>query len=261
MEPQRAGDSKHRNREYMDSLSVETRHIGSTRPDTTLSLYQKTLATPIMTLAEQDQAEIIKTDAGVIPIIKPYADNGLILERMKLAAEKGALAVGIDIGSAFDEKGEYGRADGHPLHPKSFEELKEFADATAIPLVVKGVLSRQDAYQCLKAGVKGIVISHGKVEDAVPILKILPDICKVIGKEIPVWVEGEIESGMDAFKALCLGATAVCVKEVDGKLLGERGLEEISDMALHMTEELKGIMAKTGCRDMNHMDASVIWDK
>ena len=87
MEPQRAGDSKHRNREYMDSLSVEMRHIGSTRPDTTLSLYQKTLATPIMTLAEQDQAEIIKTDAGVIPIIKPYADNGLILERMKLAAE------------------------------------------------------------------------------------------------------------------------------------------------------------------------------
>ena len=121
-------------------------------------------------------------------------------------------------------------------------------------------MSRQDAYQCLKAGVKGIVISHGKVEDAVPILKILPDICKVIGKEIPVWVEGEIESGMDAFKALALGATAVSVgRDLMEALKG--GADGVEKRIRQLNGELSAIMSRTGAKKLSEIDSSVIWHK
>lgn len=149
------------------------------------------------------------------------------------------------------------------MRPKSLEEIKEFIRAAEIPFVIKGVLSEQDAYKALEAGAKGIVVSHhhGIMEYAVPPLRILPAISKVIGGEIPIFVDCGIMSGMDAFKALALGATAVCAGRVIMNPLKENGAEGVRDAVLRMTDELKGVMAKTGCYDLEHMDASVIWHK
>ena len=99
------------------------------------------------------------------------------------------------------------------MHTKTASQLKEYVAASKCPFIVKGVLSAQDAEKCVEAGVSGIVVSHhhGIMPYAVPPLMILPEIVKVTKHRIPVFVDCGIESGADVFKALALGADAVCV--------------------------------------------------
>lgn len=293
MEQNNSGNSDRITREYLDSLLVEMRHIDGRKPDTSFSLYGESFATPIMMAAlshlnnlhEEGMAEMAKgakmagavnwagmgekeeleritaTGAKTIKIIKPYADNDIIFEKLAHAEKCGVLAVGIDVDHAFNGAGEYDTVLGYEMRPKSAREIEEFVKAVKVPLIIKGVLSERDAYKCLMAGVKGIVVSHhhGIMDYAVPPLKILPSIVKVIGGEIPIFADCGICSGMDAFKALALGANGVCVGRAVMEPLKKNGAQGVRDTVLRITNELKGVMARTGCYDLAHMDASVIW--
>lgn len=293
MEQKFAGDSDKITREYMDSLLLEMRHIDGRKPDTTFHLYGEQFETPVMTAAlshlnnlhekgmaemakgakmvgavnfagmgeKEELEEITATGARTIKIIKPYADNKMIFDRIAHAEECGVLAVGMDIDHAFNGNGDYDTVLGYEMRPKSMEEIREFVQAAKAPFIVKGVLSERDAYKCLQAGVKGIVVSHhhGIMSYAVPPLKILPSIVKVIGNEIPVFVDCGITSGMDVFKALALGAAAVCVGRTIMEPLREKGAEGVKDTILRINNELKGVMARTGCFDLAHIESSVIW--
>ena len=171
------------------------------------------------------------------------------------------MAVGMDIDHAFSGKGKYDVVLGMEMRPKSLEEMKEFVKATKLPFVVKGVLSVKDAEKCLEAGVKGIVVSHhhGIIDYAVPPLMILPEIVRVVQKQIPVFVDCGIESGSDVFKALALGADAVCVGRALMGPLQVNGAEGVQEKIASLTEELAGIMARTGASDLSQIDPSVIW--
>lgn len=295
MEERRPGNSDQITRDYFDSLLLEMRHLDGVMPDTTFQLYGETFTTPIMMAAlshlnnihdkgmvemargaalagavnwagmgEKDELEeIMATGARTIKIIKPYADNDMVFDRIAHAEKCGVMAVGMDIDHAFNGKGEYDKVLGYDMAPKSMEEIRSFVEATSLPFVVKGVLSSQDAYKCLKAGVRGIVVSHhhGIMDYAVPPLMVLPEIVKVIDGQIPIFVDCGILSGMDAFKALALGATAVSAGRVIMKPLGEKGAQGVKEQILQMNAELKGIMARTGCPDLKQIDASVIWHR
>lgn len=295
MEKKRPGDSDQITRDYFDSLLLEMRHLDGCIPDTTFELYGERFETPIMMAAlshlnniyedgmvemakgaalagavnwagmgEKDELErITATGAKTIKIIKPYADNGLIFDRIAHAEECGVLAVGMDIDHAFNGKGEYDKVLGYDMAPKSQEEIRRFVEASSLPFVVKGVLSRQDAYKCLQAGVKGIVISHhhGIMDYALPPLRILPEIAKVVNGQIPVFVDCGIMTGMDVFKALALGASAVSAGRVIMPPLKEKGAQGVKEQVCRMNEELKGAMARTGSPDLGHIDPSVIWKK
>lgn len=238
-------DSNEITRQYFDSLLVEMRHIDSVIPSTKLELYGETFDTPVMMAALShlnnvhengmvemargahaanavnwagmgDEAEleaIVETGARTIKIIKPYADNEYILRRIEHAERCGVLAVGMDVDHSFAGNGQYDNIHGLQMASKSLDEIKQFVKATKLPFIIKGVLSEQDAYKCLDAGVRGIVVSHhsGIMNYAVPPLMILPKIVKVIDKRIPIFVDCGVASGMDVFKALALGASAVSV--------------------------------------------------
>lgn len=286
------GDSNRITREYFDSLLLEMRHLDGREPDTAFTLYGENFATPVMTAAlshldhvrenamvelakgaaeagavnwvgmgdGEELSEITKTGAKTIKIIKPYADNNLIFEKIAFAQDCGVLAVGMDIDHAFDSHGSYDKVHGYEMKPKSMEEIREFVRASSVPFVVKGVLSQQDAHKSLEAGAQGIVVSHhhGIMDYAVPPLMILPDILKVTAGQIPVFVDCGVTTGADAFKALALGATAVCAGRVLLKFLEREGGEGVCKGIRQMNGELKGIMAKTGCCDLSHMDKTVI---
>lgn len=286
------GDADQITREYLDSLLLEMRHIDGRKPDTSFELYGQSFDMPIMTAAlshvdhfrehgmaeisrgaamagavnwagmgsKEELEEITATGARTIKIIKPYQNNDIIYDRIAHAKKCGVLAVGMDVDHAFDGNGEYDNIMGYEMAPKSMEEIREFVKESEIPFVVKGVLSERDAYKCLEAGVKGIVVSHhhGIMKYAVPPLKILPDIVKVINGEIPIFVDCGMTSGMDVFKALALGATAVSVGRVLFESLQSQGADGVRDKLLAMNRELKGVMAKTGCYDLACMDATVI---
>ena len=278
-------------RDYFDSLLLETRYVDSILPSTKLELYGRTFDTPIMTAAlshlhntapngmvvyaqaaakanavhwvgmgeDRELEDIVATGAATIKIIKPHEDNKEVFRKIEHAVGAGCFAVGMDIDHAFNASGGYDKVFDLPMKAKTTEELRDFVQAAKVPFIAKGVLSAQDAERCLKAGCKGIIVSHhhGIMSYAVPPLMILPEIMQVVGKEIPVFVDCGIESGMDAYKCLALGATAVGVGRHLMPLLKE-GADATATRMKEMTAELAGVMARTGVCDLVHFDASVI---
>ena len=289
----KAGDSNRITREYFDSLLIEMRHIDSVIPATTLELYGETFSTPVMTAAlshldnsrpngtvemakgvyasnaimwtgmgEEDELEsIIATGARTVKIIKPHADNDVIFRKIEHAEKCGALAVGMDIDHAFDRRGKFDNVLGLPMSGKTLDEIKSFIRSTKLPFIIKGVLSEQDAAKCVEAGARGIVVSHhhGIMDYAVPPLMILPNISEVIGGSIPIFVDCGVSSGIDVFKALALGADAVCVGRTLMDALKEDGADGVKRKIEAMTEELSGVMARTCSADIKQIDPSVIW--
>lgn len=278
-------------RDYFDSLLLEARYIDSDLPSTKLELYGKNFDTPVMTAAlshlgntaengmvkyaqaaaktnavhwvgmgeDKELEEITATGAATIKIIKPHADNKEVFRKIEHAKKAGCFAVGMDIDHAFNGSGAYDNVLGLDMKPKSTEELRDFVQAAGIPFIVKGVLSTKDAEKCLKAGCKGIQLSHhhGIMQYAVPPLMMLSEILQVTRGEIPVFIDCGIESGMDVYKCLALGATAVSVGRHLMPLLKE-GADTTAARIKEMTGELAATMARTGVRDLNSFDPTVI---
>jgi isopentenyl diphosphate isomerase/L-lactate dehydrogenase-like FMN-dependent dehydrogenase len=145
------------------------------------------------------------------------------------------------------------------MKAKSTDELTEFVQAAGVPFIVKGVLSPRDTEKCLQAGCAGLVVSHhhGMIQYAVPPLMALPDILSVAGDSIPVFVDCGIESGMDAYKCLALGAKAVSVGRHLMPLLKD-GADAAAGRIDEMTAELAGVMARTGVSGLDKMDSTII---
>ena len=288
----RAGDSNRITREYFDSLLIELRHIDAVIPDTTLKLYGGTFATPVMMAAlshlerchpdgmtelargaksanavmwagmgEAGELErITATGAKTINIIKPYADNGDIMSRIAHAEKCGCIAVGIDVDHQFNGRGEHDVVLGFKMTPKTLAELAGFVKATPLPFIIKGVLSVQDALKCIDAGVKGIVVSHhaGILDYAVPPLMILPEIVEAAAGKLDIFVDCGVESGLDVFKALALGATAVSAGRVMMGPLAESGADGVTKKVRDMTAQLSGAMARTCSHNIAGIDPTVI---
>ena len=209
--------------------------------------------------SEEELEEIVATGARTIKIIKPHADNRVVFRKIEHAVKVGCIAVGMDIDHAFNSQGGYDDVFGLPMKAKSTDELAEFVQAAGVPFIVKGVLSPRDAEKCLQAGCAGLVVSHhhGMIQYAVPPLMALPDILSVIGDSIPVFVDCGIESGMDAFKCLALGAKAVSVGRHLMPLLRD-GADAVAGRIDEMTAELAGVMARTGVSSLDKMDSTII---
>jgi isopentenyl diphosphate isomerase/L-lactate dehydrogenase-like FMN-dependent dehydrogenase len=278
-------------RDYFDSLLIETRYMDAELPLTEMTLFGEVFRTPIMTAAlshlqnsarngmviyaraaalsgavhwvgmgsDQELEDIVATGARTIKIIKPHADNREVFRKIDHAVKVGCMAVGMDIDHAFNSEGGYDNVFGLPMKAKSTEELTDFVQAASVPFIAKGILSPHDAERCMKAGCAGMVVSHhhGMIQYAVPPLMALPDILSVTGGEIPVFVDCGIESGMDAYKCLALGAKAVSVGRHLMPLLKE-GEDAVSIRINEMTAELAGIMARTGIPALDKMDSTVI---
>ena len=143
---------------------------------------------------------------------------------------------------------------------KSSKDLQRYIESTKLPFIIKGVLSVHDAIKCAEIGVKGIVVSHhgGRLNYAVPPLYVLPNIVKAVGDKMPIFVDCGICSGMDAYKALALGATAVSVGGHLIPYISRGGAEAVCNRMQEMTDELRGVMAYTGVKSMMDFDPTVI---
>ena len=103
-------------------------------------------------------------------------------------------------------------------------------------IVLKGIVTREDAALSIKHNVDGIIVSnHGgrQLESLRPTIDCLPEIAEEINGKIPILIDGGIRRGTDIFKALALGATAVCI----GRpycwglgALGQQGVESVLDI-------------------------------
>ncbi|MEV6807935.1 alpha-hydroxy acid oxidase [Streptomyces sp. NPDC051132] len=96
----------------------------------------------------------------------------------------------------------------------TWEDLAWLRERTALPLVLKGVLTGEDAALALKYGVDALVVSnHGgrQLDFAQPAAEALPEIAEVVSGRCPVILDGAVRHGADIAKALCLGADSVFI--------------------------------------------------
>ena len=99
--------------------------------------------------------------------------------------------------------------------------------------MLKGILHPDDAALALDHGVDGIVVSnHGgrQVDGSISTIAALPAIANKINGRVPILLDGGVRGGADMFKAIALGATAVCIGRpyVYGlAVAGEAGVSEV----------------------------------
>ncbi|WP_395644878.1 lactate 2-monooxygenase [Terricaulis sp.] len=122
---------------------------------------------------------------------------------------------------------------------------------TNLPIVLKGVMRGDDAARAVGEGFDGIVVSnHGgrQVDGGIGALEALPDVVAAVNGRAPVLFDSGIRCGADVFKALALGASAVCIGRpyVYGlALAGDSGVQTVLE---YLAAELDFTMALTGCR-------------
>jgi 4-hydroxymandelate oxidase len=100
------------------------------------------------------------------------------------------------------------------LHPANmdWEFVKRLRDTVTVKLLIKGIVTREDAQIAVEHGVDGIFVSNhgGRAEESLrPTLESLPEVIEGVAGKVPVLVDGGIRHGTDIFKALALGAAAV----------------------------------------------------
>lgn len=136
------------------------------------------------------------------------------------------------------------------FHPTlNWEHVRELKKRTNLPILLKGILHSEDAKQAIDNGIDGIIVSnHGgrQLDGVIGSLDALPAIVKVVNGQIPIILDSGVYRGMDALKALALGANAVAIGRpfVYGLALeGQQGVEKVMT---NLYDELKVSIALAG---------------
>lgn len=143
----------------------------------------------------------------------------------------------------------------------SWSDLTWLRDQTSLPVVLKGVLTAEDARLAVAHGVAAVVVSNhgGRQLDGAPAsLDALPEVVDAIAADCPVLVDGGVRGGTDILKALALGARAVLVGRpvLWGLACGSAG--GASRVLRLLTSELAGAMALCGRPRLTDVDASLV---
>ncbi|KAJ1729671.1 Hydroxyacid oxidase 1 [Coemansia sp. BCRC 34490] len=139
----------------------------------------------------------------------------------------------------------------------SWEHVAWVKRVARIPVLVKGVLTAEDAELAVQAGVDGIIVSnHGgrQLDTAAATIDALEEVCKAVRGRVEVFLDGGVRRGTDVLKALALGARAVFLGRPVLWALSCGGEEAVVQMLDLINEELRLAMALTGCvsvKDIN----------
>jgi 4-hydroxymandelate oxidase len=167
---------------------------------------------------------------------------------------KGPMYAGLDVS----------RVTGFFPSNVTWDFLDRLRQLVSVKLVVKGIVTGEDAARCVARGVDAIVVSNhgGRNEETLrSSLECLPEVVGAVGRKIPVLLDGGIRRGTDVFKALALGATAVGIgrPQVWGlAAFGQPGVEKVLDI---YERELRVIMRQAGTPSIASVNAEHIVNK
>ncbi|HEY6927607.1 MAG TPA: alpha-hydroxy acid oxidase [Steroidobacteraceae bacterium] len=146
----------------------------------------------------------------------------------------------------------------------SWADLEQLTQHWRGPLLLKGILSADDARRAVRLGVTAIAVSNhgGRQLDGAPAsLHVLDEIVQAIGSDAEVIVDGGIRRGEHILAALALGAKACAIGRpylYGLSAAGEPGVDKALDL---LKEELITTMRLCGCTDVSRVDASLLLRK
>lgn len=281
------------NREVLDRFVFEQAAINAEFSDTKIDMFGKVFDTPVMTAAitspipqiaergllkvaegvknagsmmwlgsplPKNLEDIVKIGAPIGQIIKPMKDRKKIFEALDLAERSGVTAVGIDIDSGARTK--YGGILRGPIStPLSTQELSEIVSVASKPFVLKGILSKRDAQEAMKVGVKHIIVSnHGAhTLDYLPHpLEVLPEILEAVNGDTTILVDSGFRRGTDVLKGLAFGAKAVMLGRPILYALAAYGSEGVETLIKTVTSELQRTMTMTGVKNISQINKTIL---
>ncbi len=133
----------------------------------------------------------------------------------------------------------------------TWDFLDEIRRATSMKIVVKGIVTREDAASAVEAGADVVYVSnHGGRAEASGwgSLESLPEVVEVVDGRVPVMIDSGFRRGTDIFKALAMGADAVCIGRAyiwGLAAFGQPGVEKVLEM---LKAELAMVMGQMGAR-------------
>jgi 4-hydroxymandelate oxidase len=143
----------------------------------------------------------------------------------------------------------------------TWDFVKRLRDSTKMKVVLKGILAYEDAALAADAGIDGIIVSNhgGRSEDGGrSTIDALPEIVEAVKGRMPILVDSGFRRGTDIVKAMCMGATAVCIGRpyIWGLgAFGQPGVERVLEL---MREELYGAMQQVGAPTVKHMVPAMV---
>ncbi|MBA2298498.1 MAG: alpha-hydroxy-acid oxidizing protein, partial [Actinobacteria bacterium] len=143
----------------------------------------------------------------------------------------------------------------------TWADLAWLRERTDLPVLVKGVLTGDDALIALEHGVEGIIVSnHGgrQVDGAVASLDALVEVREAIGADATVLVDSGIRSGADVLKAIALGADAVLLGRPYAYGLAVGGQAGVEAVIRQLAAEVDITLALSGGRSVRELDPSAV---
>jgi len=143
----------------------------------------------------------------------------------------------------------------------TWKEIEWLRGISRMPVLLKGVLSPDDAARAAEAGVGLIVSNHGaRLLDTVPAsLDALPRVADAVAGRVPILMDGGVRRGTDVLKALALGASAVLIGRPYLFGLAAAGADGVASVVRILRREFEMAMALTGRRSLKEIDGSVLW--
>jgi len=143
----------------------------------------------------------------------------------------------------------------------TWESLSWLRSITSLPILLKGILTEEDALLAIDHGIDGIIVSnHGgrQLDTALASIEALPEIVEAVAGRCEVYFDGGIRRGTDILKALALGAHAVLVGRPVLWGLAVNGADGASHVLEILRGELELAMALSGRPTLDSIDRSLV---
>ncbi len=150
------------------------------------------------------------------------------------------------------------------LGPPTWDSVKRFRDTTPMKLVIKGIVTREDAEIAVEHGVDGLYVSNhgGRAENSLrSAIECVPEVVAGAAGKAPVMVDSGFRRGTDIFKALALGATAVGVGRPYVWGLAAFGQEGVEAATAILRRELQMVMRQAGTTAVGRITRDYLVDR
>ncbi len=147
------------------------------------------------------------------------------------------------------------------LLPITWELVERIRRVTRMKVIIKGIVTAEDAELCVRNDIDGIIVSnHGgrQEESLLSTIEVLPDVVSAVKGKIPVLIDSGFRRGTDIFKALALGADAVCIGRPYIWGLGAFGQPGVERVLQLLQNELKLTMQLAGTTSISKITAEFV---